>query len=219
VNGVHDMGGMDGFGKVEIEPNEPVFHEKWEGRVMALVRAMGAAGAFNIDTSRFYREALPPHVYLGSSYYKKWLLGLENLLLDKGFIALDEVKAGHALTETKAPPRGKLALEQVERIMARGKFARQPRAPARFNVGDRVRAKNINPVTHTRLPRYVRGHAGVVELNHGAQVFPDSASIGAGENPQWLYTVVFEGTELWGADADPTVKVSIDAFEPYLEPI
>ena len=85
MNGVHDMGGMDGFGKVEPEPNEPMFHTEWEARVFAMVRAMGAAGAFNIDTSRFYREALPPHVYLSSSYYRKWLLGLEDLLIDKGF--------------------------------------------------------------------------------------------------------------------------------------
>jgi nitrile hydratase len=218
MNGVHDMGGMDGFGKVEIEPNEPVFHEKWEGRVMALVRAMGAAGAFNIDTSRFYREALPPHVYLSSSYYKKWLLGFENLLIDEGFIAVDEVKAGHTLKETKAPRRGKFTLGDVERIMVRGKFGRDAQAPAKFKAGDRVRAKNINPVTHTRLPRYVRGHVGVVELNHGCQVFPDSAATGAGDDPQWLYTVVFTGIELWGADADPTVTVSVDAFEPYLEP-
>src|SRR6185295_4990512 len=218
MNGVHDLGGMDGFGQVEIEPNEPVFHETWEGRVMALVRALGAQGAFNIDTSRFYRETLPPHVYLGSSYYKKWLLGFENLLVDKGYIAADEVKAGHALKETKKPPRGKFTRDQVERIMVRGKFGRAAQAPAKFKAGDRVRARNINPVTHTRLPRYVRGHVGVVELNHGAQVFPDSAAMGAGENPQWLYTVVFEGAELWGEGADPTVKVSIDAFEPYLEP-
>jgi nitrile hydratase beta subunit len=218
MNGVHDMGGMDGFGKVVPEPNEPVFHAKWEARVMALVRAMGAAGAFNIDTSRFYREALPPHVYLGSSYYKKWLLGLEDLLVDKGFVGADEVKAGHALKPTKAPKRGKFTADQVERIMMRGKFGRDPQAPARFKAGDRVRAKNIHPATHTRLPRYVRGHVGVVERDHGCHVFPDSAAIEAGENPQWLYTVVFDSTELWGADADPTVKISIDAFEPYLEP-
>ena len=217
MNGVHDMGGMDGFGKVEAEPNEPVFHAEWEGRVMALVRAMGAAGAFNIDTSRFYREALPPHVYLGSSYYKKWLLGLEDLLVAKGYVGADEVKAGRALKETKAPKRGKLTLDQIDRIMVRGQFGRTPPAPAKFKAGDRVRAKNIHPATHTRLPRYVRGHMGVVERDHGVHVFPDSASIEAGENPQWLYTVVFDGTELWGPDSDPTVKVSIDAFEPYLE--
>jgi nitrile hydratase beta subunit len=217
MNGVHDMGGMDGFGKVEVEPNEPMFHAEWEARTMALVRAMGAAGAFNIDTSRFYREALPPHVYLSSSYYKKWLLGLEGLLVDKGYVDADEVKAGHALKQTKAPKRGKFTRDQVERIMVRGKFGRPPPAAARFKPGDRVRARNLNPVTHTRLPRYVRGHIGVVERDHGCHVFPDSAAIDAGENPQWLYTVVFDSRELWGADADPTVKISIDAFEPYLE--
>ena len=96
MNSVHDMGGMDGFGKVKPEPNEPMFHAEWEGRVLAMVRAMGAAGAFNIDASRFYREALPPHVYLTSSYYRKWLLGLEDLLIDKGYIAAAEVVSGHA---------------------------------------------------------------------------------------------------------------------------
>ena len=211
------MGGMDGFGKVTPEPNEPVFHAAWEARVLALVRAMGAAGAFNIDTSRFYREALPPHVYLSSSYYKKWLLGLEGLLIDEGYVGADEVKAGHALAPAKPLTRGPFKRDDVERIMVRGKFGRPAPAPAKFKPGDRVRAKNIHPATHTRLPRYVRGHVGVVERDHGCQVFPDSAAIGAGENPQWLYTVVFDSAELWGADADPTVKISIDAFEPYLE--
>src|SRR4030095_10171645 len=116
-----------------------MFHAEWEARVMAMVRAMGAAGAFNIDTSRFYREALPPHVYLGSSDFKKWMLGLENLLVDKGFVAADEVKAGHALRETKAPKRGKFTTNDVERIMVRGKFGRDPQAPALFRAGDRVR--------------------------------------------------------------------------------
>jgi len=217
MNGVHDMGGMDGFGKVEIEPNEPVFHEKWEGRVMALVRDMGAAGAFNIDTSRFYRESLPPDIYLACSYYQKWLLGLQDMLIDKGFIAASEVAAGHATEPAKSLKRGKFTVADVERTMVRGKFARPAAAPARFKIGDRVRAKNMHPSTHTRLPRYVRGRVGVVERNLGCNVFPDSAAMDAGENPQWLYTVVFDGAELWGVDADPTTKVSIDAFEPYLE--
>jgi nitrile hydratase beta subunit len=203
MNGVHDMGGMDGFGKVEAEPNEPMFHADWEARVLAMVRAMGAAGAFNIDMSRFYREMLPPHVYLASSYYRKWLLGLEDLLLDKGFIAREDVAAGHAVAPAKP--------------LKRGKFGRPAPAPAKFKPGDRVRAKNIHPATHTRLPRYVRGHVGIVERDHGCHVFPDSAAMDAGENPQWLYTVVFDGTELWGTDGDPTVRISIDAFEPYLE--
>jgi nitrile hydratase len=217
MNGVHDMGGMDGFGKVEPEPNEPMFHTRWESRVLAMVRAMGAAGAFNIDTSRFYRESLPPHVYLASSYYKKWLLGLEDMLIAKGFIAKDEVAKGHALGPAKALKRGKFTTGDVERIMARGKFGRDAQAPAKFKSGDRVRARNIHPTTHTRLPRYVRGHVGVIERDHGVHVFPDSAATEAGENPQWLYTVVFDGIELWGADSDPSLKVSVDAFEPYLE--
>jgi len=182
------------------------------------VRAMGAAGAFNIDTSRFYRETLPPDVYLSSSYYKKWFLGLEEMLIEKGYLTREEVAAGHAMQPAKALKHGKFDLANVERVMVRGKFARPAPAPAKFNIGDRVRAKNIHPATHTRLPRYVRGHVGVVELNHGCHVFPDSAAMELGENPQWLYTVVFEGSDLWGADGDPTSKVSIDAFEPYLDP-
>jgi nitrile hydratase len=211
------MGGMDGFGRVEVEPNEPMFHTRWEGRVMAMVRAMGAAGAYNIDISRVYREALPPHVYLASSYYKIWLLGLEDALIARGFIGKAEVAKGHALDPAKPLKRGKFTISDVERIMVRGKYGRDARAPAKFKAGDRVRAKNIHPLTHTRLPRYVRGHVGVVERDHGVQVFPDSAARDAGENPQWLYTVVFDGPELWGPDSDATVKVSIDAFEPYLE--
>jgi len=218
MNGVHDMGGMDGFGKVEPEPNEPMFHADWEARVMAMVRAIGAAGAFNIDASRYYRETLPPATYLASSYYKKWLLGLENLLVDKGYVAEADIAAGHAVQPAKALRRGRFALSDVERIMVRGKFDRQATAPARFKAGDRVRAKNMHPSTHTRLPRYVRGHVGVIERDHGCHVFPDTAAMDRGENPQWLYTVVFDGAELWGADSDPTLKVSIDAFEPYLEP-
>lgn len=218
MNGVHDMGGMDGFGKVEPEPNEPMFHAEWEARVLAMVRAMGATGAFNIDTSRFYRETLPPEVYLSSSYYKKWLLGLEDMLVERGFLAADEIKAGHASVPSKPLKRGKFTLDSVERVLTRGSFTRPASAPAAFAIGDRVRMKNIHPTTHTRLPRYVRGHVGVIERIHGAHVYPDTAAHDQGENPQWLYTVVFDGAELWGPDGDPTLKVSVEAFEPYLDP-
>lgn len=218
MNGVHDMGGMDGFGKVDAEPDEPMFHADWEARVLAMVRAMGAAGAFNIDTSRYYRETLPPDVYLASSYYKKWLLGLENMLIDKGFVAEADIAAGRAVRPAKPLKRGMFSKADVDRIMVRGQFGRPASVPAKFKSGDKVRAKNIHPATHTRLPRYVRGHVGVVESDHGCHVFPDSAATDLGEHPQWLYTVVFDGRELWGPDADPAVKVSIDAFEPYLEP-
>jgi nitrile hydratase len=218
MNGVHDMGGMDGFGRVEAEPNEPTFHEYWEGRVMAMVRVIGANGDLNIDAQRFSRETLPPTVYLSSSYYQKWFLALERSMIERGMIGEDEVAAGHALRQSPPLKRGKFTLDDVKRVETRGSFAREPQAPPIFRPGDRVRTRNINPVTHTRLPRYVRGHTGIVERINGCHVFPDSAAHGLGDNPQWLYTVVFNGRELWGADSDPTLKVSIDAFEPYLGP-
>jgi nitrile hydratase len=218
MNGVHDMGGMDGFGKVEPEPDEPVFHAAWEARVMAMNRAMGATGAWNIDMSRFSREMLAPDVYLASSYYRKWLLGLERILLERALVDADEIAAGHALRPGK-PLKRKFTAADIDRVLTRGSFGRPPPAPARFTPGARVRAKNINPLTHTRLPRYVRGHIGVVERVHGCHVFPDTVAVGKGEQPQWLYTVCFDARELWGDDADPTVKVSIEAFEPYLEPV
>jgi len=217
MNGVHDMGGMDGFGKVEVEANEPAFHEKWEGRVMAMVRAMGANGGINIDAQRFSRESIPPATYLGSSYYKKWMLGLERTLLERKLVGQDEIAAGHSLRSSPPLPRGKFSMADVVRILTRGSFQRDVAKKPVFKIGDKVRTKNINPATHTRLPRYVRGHVGVIERINGSHVYPDSAAHGHGEDPQWLYTVVFSARELWGDDADPTLKVSIEAFEPYLE--
>jgi nitrile hydratase len=217
MNGVHDMGGMDGFGKVEIEQNEPTFHHDWEGRVMGIVRVMGAKGGLNIDVQRFSRESLPPHVYLASSYYKKWFLAIERQIVERSIAGADEIAAGHSLRQSPPLPRGKFSVADVERIMVRGRFAREPSAPAAFKPGDRVRTKNINPTTHTRLPRYARGKTGTIERINGCHVFPDANAQGKGDHPQWLYTVVFDARELWGDGADPTLTVSIDAFEPYLE--
>ena len=217
MNGVHDMGGMDGFGKVESEPDEPTFHHDWESRVMAMVRVMGANGGLNIDSQRFARESLPPDVYLASSYYKKWFLAIEDQIIASNIAGADELAAGHSLRPSPPLPRGKFTLDDLPRVAVRGSFGRDASALAAFKPGDRVRAKNINPLTHTRLPRYVRGHTGIVERINGCHVFPDTAAHGKGENPQWLYTVVFDSRELWGDDADPTLKVSVDAFQPYLE--
>jgi len=216
MDGIHDMGGMHGFGKVEPEPNEPVFHADWEARCLALTRAMGATGAWTIDESRASIEALPPEVYLSSSYYRKWALGLEKRVVQHDLAGADELAAGHALRPGTALKR-KLTLADVPDSLTRGSFGRTPQAPARFKPGDRVRTKNIHPPTHTRLPRYARGRVGVVEAIRGCHVFPDTVAIGAGENPQWLYTLLFDGRELWGEAADPTLTVSIEAFEPYLE--
>jgi nitrile hydratase beta subunit len=217
MDGIHDMGGMHGFGKVEPEKNEPVFHAEWEGRSLALNRAMSYAGAFTIDVSRAAIEELPPDVYLSSSYYKKWAVRLENLVVKLGLADADEIKAGHALHPGK-PLKRKLDAAEVPNTLTRGSYARPAKAAARYKLGDRVRTKNIHPTTHTRLPRYARGRTGVIEALRGCHVFPDAAAIGKGEDPQWLYTVLFEGRELWGDNAEPTLKVSIEAFEPYLEP-
>jgi nitrile hydratase len=217
MNGVHDMGGMQDFGPVISESNEPVFHASWEGRVLGMQRAMGYVGLWNIDMSRAATESLPPHLYLGVSYYEKWLLGLENRLIAHDLVSADEIQAGHSLRAAKALKR-KLMPADID-TMTRGSFARPPAQPARYKPGARVRAKNINPPTHTRLPRYVRGHVGTIEAVRGCHVFPDAVVKGEGENPQWLYTVVFDGRVLWGDDADPTLKVSVEAWEPYLEPL
>jgi nitrile hydratase beta subunit len=217
MNGVHDMGGMHNFGKVEPEPNQPVFDAAWEGRVVALYFAMAYTGEWNIDMTRAAREGLPAHVYLSVPYYHRWLLGLERNALDHGLVEADEITAGHALRPGK-PLKRRLTKDVIEAAFTRGSYSRPTNREARFKTGDRVRAKTINPPTHTRLPRYARGRVGVVEAVRGYQVFPDSVVTGGGENPQWLYTVVFEGRELWGEKADPTLKVSVEAFEPYLEP-
>jgi nitrile hydratase beta subunit len=216
MNGVHDMGGMHGFGRVEPEPNEPPFHAGWEGRVLAMQRALRATGAWNIDMSRYAQERLPAQVYLSSSYYQRWELGLERNALEQGLIDADELAAGHSLRPAK-PVKRVMTKDEIGQAFSRGSFFRPTSTQARFKPGDRVRAKNINPPSHTRLPRYARGHVGTVEAIRGCHVYPDPVASGGGENPQWLYTVVFEGHELWGEHADPTLKVSVEAFEPYLE--
>jgi len=216
MNGVHDMGGMHGFGPVIEEKNEPPFHERWEGRSFAMNRAMGVIGVWNLDMSRYAQETLPPTVYLGSAYYDRWARGLERLLLQTGLVTKEEMAAGRSLNPPKQLAR-KLKPEDADKLTARSSYARPAPAPAQFVVGERVRAKTINPPTHTRLPRYARGHVGTVEAIRGCHVFPDSTTTGKGEDPHWLYTVVFEGRELWGPDSDPTIKVSVEAWEPYLE--
>lgn len=218
MDGVHDMGGMDGFGPVRPEHNEPVFHAAWESRVLAMTRAMGSANGWSIDMQRFAREKLPPPFYLGASYYEKWFFAMRQMLLDHGLINDDELAGGHALTPAVPLKRGPFALADVQRVMRRGNFDRTSDAVARFKVGERVRARNIHPQTHTRLPRYVRGHTGVIERIQGCHVFPDTSAQGDGEQAQWLYTVMFDGRELWGPDADATLTVSIEAFESYLDP-
>jgi nitrile hydratase beta subunit len=217
TNSIHDMGGMHGFGPVVPEPNEPVFHADWEKRVLALQRAMGATGLWTIDGGRASLENLPPIAYLDASYYKRWFLGLERRVVANGLVGEDEIATGRSLRPGIRLNR-KMSLDDAK-AASYAHYNRPAAGPARFKPGDPVRTRSINPPTHTRLPRYARGKLGVVEAVRGCHVFPDTAAVGAGESPQWLYTVVFAGRELWGEEADPAIKVSIEAFEPYLIPV
>jgi len=203
VNGAHDMGGNQGFGPIEREADEPAFHAEWERRAFALTLAMGATGQWNLDQSRFARENREPADYLSRTYYEIWEAGLTRLLEERG------------LLEGVHPVR-RLAASEVEPLLTRGGgVEREPAGEARFAVGDRVRMRNTHPLTHTRLPRYVRGHVGTIERVHGAHVYPDVHAVTGEEDPQWLYTVRFTARELWGSEEN--TSVTVDAWEPYLE--
>jgi nitrile hydratase len=219
MNGAQDLGGMMGFGPVEPEPDEPVFHAEWERRAFALTVAMGASGLWNLDGSRHARESLHPARYLSSTYYQIWLEGLTRLLGEAGLVTPEELAAGRQLV-APAPIRQVLAAGDVERVLTTGAgTSREPQAAARFEAGQTVRARNMHPFGHTRLPRYLRGRKGEVVSVHGAHVFPDSHAHGLGEDPQWLYTVRFAARELWGEDRNARDTVHADLWEPYLEPV
>jgi nitrile hydratase beta subunit len=215
VNGVHDMGGMHGLGPIAPEPDEPVFHAEWERRVHAMVIASPTRG--NIDAGRHQRELIPGPEYLRMTYYEKWFTALTEMLVKGGAVTAAELASGAADPgAAKGSPR--LAAQAVAPALSRsGSYHRETASPPAFKTGDKVRARNVHPTGHTRLPRYVRGHTGVVERCHGAHVFPDSHAHGAGEDPRSLYTVRFTARELWGPDAPARDSVSLDLWEPYLE--
>ena len=217
MNGPHDLGGQMGFGPVAPEPDEPYFHADWERRALGVVLSCGAFGAWSLDESRHARECIPPAAYLSASYYEIWIRALEVLLERHGFATGEEIAAGHKRADG-ATARRVLKADMVAGVLARGGPCDRPvEAAPEFAVGDRVRARNFHPATHSRLPRYAKGKAGVVEAVQGAFVFPDDNAHGKGENPQWVYTVVFDGAEIWGEGAEPGLTVSIDAWESYLE--
>ncbi|WP_340159908.1 nitrile hydratase subunit beta [uncultured Hoeflea sp.] len=218
MNGPHDLGGQMGFGPVAPETGEPVFHADWEKRALGVTLATGAFGAWTIDESRHARESLHPATYYSASYYEIWIRALETLLERHGFVSEDELAAGHKLWPGVKPKRV-LHETDVATVLARGAPCnRDVDASPRFKPGDRVRTINEHPETHTRLPRYARGKTGSIEAVRAGFVFPDTNAHGKGENPEHVYTVCFDGRELWGQAADPALTVSIDAWESYLEP-
>jgi nitrile hydratase beta subunit len=217
MDGIHDMGGMHGFGRVPPLTDEPGFPEPWQGRAFSLgLLAIRVSGA-NLHAFRHAIERVPPVQYL-SGYWTRWLRGAENLLTDSGILAEGAVEAraqalhGEPVVEPEVP-------EPHKPQMAAGGPGnlRQVEAPPRFAKGDQVRVRDVYPRGHTRMPGYVRGHAGTVAIVQPAAVFSDTAAHFIGENPQHVYAVEFDSAELWGADGE-RFRVTVDLFEPYLEP-
>lgn len=224
MDGVHDLGGMHGFGPVEREGNEPAFHAPWEAAVYAIMRASLGTGQYNLDEFRHGVERMDPAHYLRSGYYEHWLDGIARVLVEKGVVSSDELAARTAFfTERPDAPASAAVRAMPATPAPRIKwFAPESERPAtkspRFAVGDAVVTRNIHPAGHTRLPRYARGKHGVIHRQHGTHVFPDSNAHGGGEQPQVLYSVCFDARELWGPAAEPNQHVYIDLWEPYLEP-
>jgi nitrile hydratase beta subunit len=217
MNGVHDMGGMQGFGPIRPEENEPVFHAAWEGRVLAMNMAIAVWGKFGVDNRRYVRELIPPAEFLTMSYYQIWYTGLISNMLDAGMVTRVEIDSGKPARGTpKLTPPLTAALEPS--FFAKGApKTRDVAAIPKFQTGQRVRARNINPPTHTRLPRYARGKLGVVERDHGVFVFPDTNALFHGEKPQHVYSVRFAARELWGDQAKPKDTVIVAMWDDYLE--
>jgi len=211
-----DLGGKDIAGPIIPEPEGELFHAAWEPRALAMTLAMGATGAWNIDMSRRARETLPDYERL--SYYQIWLAGLLKLLAERVLVLPDEIAAGHMLHAAR-PLAHVLHAADVPAALQHGAPTERPAtAPARFHVGQSVRTRAERVPHHTRLPGYVHGKTGVIERVHGMHVFADAHAQGMGEQPQWLYTVAFDGAQLWGARGTPGLTVSVDAWEPYLLP-
>lgn len=219
MNGVHDLGGMHGFGPVIREHHEPVFHADWEKRVFAMVLTAMGRRVCNVDEFRRAIEHMPPAGYLGATYYEKWLHALESLLVEKGVAAREEIASGHAAAPAPAKATGPLGdgggVESFDSAAVKLRFNKSYKPG--FKVGDRVVARNFNPEHHTRLPRYARGKRGVIRYDQGVFVFPDTHAHGQGAKPQHVYTVVFEASELWGADSNRRAPVYLDCWEDYLE--
>jgi nitrile hydratase subunit beta len=218
MNGIHDMGGMHGHGPIEVEPEEPVFHAPWEGRVKALDDAMGAWGDWSVDRFRYLRETIAPPDYLTKPYYEQWLMTFVRLYLEAGLVSEVELASGRP---NRCAPRHrpKIRPADITRVAGREDTARREGgAPPRFRPGDTVVARTINPAGHTRLPRYARGKRGVIDRDHGVFVFADTNAHGGGENPQHVYSVRFAARELWGEQAAARDCVYLDLWDDHLDP-
>lgn len=209
-----DLGGRRVEGAIAPEPEDQLWHADWEPRVLALVLAMGATGAWNLDMMRAARETLAD--YDQRSYYERWAGGLIALLAEQDLVSAEEVAAARSLRPAR-PLAKKLLAQDVPSALARGAPTGRPATTdPLFSIGQQVRTRAQPTCHHTRLPGYAQGKAGRIERVNGVHVFADTHASGRGEQPQWLYTVVFRASELW-PDGDPESTVSIDAWEPYLD--
>ena len=211
MNGIHDMGGLHGFGRVEVEAGEPVFHARWEARVFGIVNLLPSG---NVDAGRHGLERLDPVSYLANGYYGRWLAALERGLLAQGILAPDEIEARMLAPVAPSTPRA----APPWKPSPRPSYARAVGRAPRFAAGAAVRTRNHQPEGHTRLPAYARCRRGAIERVHPAMVYPDDHAHGRGENPHHLYTVRFAARELWRDEAETDTTVCLDLFEPYLEP-
>jgi len=218
MNGVHDMGGMHGMGPVQQEKNEPVFHANWEGRVFALDLAIDSKDKWTGDAERHQIEVIPPAEYLRMRYYEKWLTALVELTVKSGLVTRAEIESGKAMERSSKPGHVLTAAEVPATIASGAPASRNVPAAPHFRVGQRVRARNMHPVGHTRLPRYVRAKLGTIDRDHGVFVFPDTNARDLGEKPQHVYSVRFAARELWGEQAAPHDSVYVGLWDDYLEP-
>lgn len=232
MNGVHDLGGMHGFGPVTPASNEPVFHADWERRTFALALATMGSRRVNVDEFRRVIERMPPAAYLATSYYEHWLYALEALLVEKQLIGPDEIDTrlcgDGGSSSPLAPVVAAVADEGAAALWSNPNAAaprssavalrHNPKFKARFKPGERIIARNLNPEGHTRIPRYVRGRRGVIRHDWGTFVFPDTHAHSAGTNPQHCYGVEFSARELWGAAHPARERVYVDLWEGYLLP-
>ncbi len=215
MNGVHDMGGLQDMGPVNHEQNEPVFHAPWEGRMYGIDRSLRAVGRWNLDAWRHQIELLPPADYLRLTYYERWLEVNEQLAVKHGLVTPNELATGKADPGPRATPALTAAAAAVR--FGRGiPSADDPSVPPRFKVGQRVRALNVHPEGHTRLPRYARGKAGIVGIDHGVYTFSDTNAHFQGEKRQHVYSVRFFARELWGEHASARDSIHLDLFDDYL---
>ena len=215
MNGIHDMGGMHGFGPVVAEMNEPVFHEAWHGRVFALRMACAFHRRWNADMGRYARERMPPVEFLAASYYERGLYALEVLLVENGLLSPEELITGDARTKAEVP--AVLEPGAIAKIVrSRRKTRVDMEVAPRFKAGDRVISSNAQPLGHTRLPRYARGRQGVIDRDHGVFTFADTHAMTRDRKPQHLYSVRFEAAELWGSEASPRDGIYLDLWDDYL---